>query len=172
MPMLSLHRRTAELVTALVLLALVAFLMLEAAELPPSPVRGYPGAAFFPMLALGGTGLFILAWIAVAILRRPAEAAASRPGGEEPADAPRFAFELRDYLVTIAATLAFVYGMNLVGFEISAFAVLAVLLWTRMANPAVAVATAALTMLVLYGTFVLLLNVSMPLLVLPRYVQF
>ncbi len=171
--MLSLHRRTAELVTALVLLGLVAFLMLEAAKLPPSPVRGYPGASFFPMLALGGTGIFILAWIAMVALRPRSEAAAAATADvDEPKDGPRFTFEWRDYLVTIAATLAFVYGMNLVGFEIAAFLVLAALLWTRMASPAIAIATAAVTMLVLYGTFVLLLNVSMPLLFLPRYVQF
>lgn len=157
--MLTIRGRTAEFATAVVLLGAVGWMLVLAAALPPSPVKGYPGAAFFPTLALCATGLFLLAWL-VALVRR----------GTVAADTVRF--ELKDYLVTIAATLGFVFGTEYLGFEVACFATLATLLVPRLKSPVVAVLVAAITMLILYATFVLLLNVSLPLLVLPRFLSF
>lgn len=154
----------AELITALLLLGAVAALLVHTLSFPPSPVRGYPGAAFFPRLALLGAGLFVLAWIAL-LLTGHTENRAS----EE--DQTKIDFELKDYLISIAAVLAYVYALDIVGFELSTFALLTVLLIPRI-GIVYAVLAAVTTTAILYGTFVLLLNVSVPLQFLPSYFRF
>ena len=164
--MISLRSWTAELMTALVLLAAIVALVIQTLGFAPSPVRGYPGAAFFPQIALVGAGIFVVLWLAILVRRRMKSMAGTNDNGVE------FGFEWRDYFITIGAVLAFVYGLDLVGFEISCFLLLFLLLYSRAGNVITAFLMAAVTTLVLYGTFVLLLNVSLPVAFLPRFLSF
>ncbi|WP_047148942.1 tripartite tricarboxylate transporter TctB family protein [Aquamicrobium sp. LC103] len=163
--MLKVRSFTAELVTALLLLAAIAALFAHTFSFAPSPVRGYPGAGFFPRLALIGAGLFTLAWIGLLLIGGKE----NRTSDEE--DPTEFDFELKDYAISIAAVLAYVFALDVVGFEISTFLLLAVLLLPRI-GPVAAIVAGLLTTAVLYGTFVLLLNVSVPLQFLPSYIRF
>lgn len=163
--MIKIRSTNADLFTAVILLVAIGFLFAQTFSFAPSPVKGYPGAAFFPRLILIGTGIFTALWIGLLVLGRLSGRDLLK--NEE----PYFDFEYSDYIISIVAVLAYVGTLDLVGFEIGTFALLALLLLPRIGAFAAA-AAAAVTTLVLYGTFVLLLNVSVPLLFLPRYVTF
>ena len=167
--MIELNRRTAEAVTALALLALVILLFIHSFSLPPSPMRGYPGAAFMPRLILIYSAIFLLLWLArLVIWHKPTDSDA----GLDPEADPAFDFEYRDYLITIVAVLAFVFGLEHIGFEITCFTVFAALLYPRLSSLALVLLVSLLSTLFLYVTFVLLLNVTMPLAFLPNYITF
>ncbi len=165
--MIEIRRRTAEAVTALVLLGAVAFLFFHTFSFAPSPMRGYPGAAFVPRLVLAYTAIFLVIWlIRLLVLHSPLSNDAK--GWED----ETFQFEYRDYLITILAVLAFVYGLDHIGFEITCFVVLGALLYPRLSSLTMTLAVSAATVLFIYLTFVLLLNVTVPLLFLPSYLTF
>lgn len=161
--MLKVRSFTAELVTALLLLAAIAALFAHTFSFAPSPVRGYAGAGFFPRLALIGSGLFTLAWIGLLLT--------GRKENSDSDEAAEFDFELKDYVISIVAVLAYVFALDIVGFEISTFLLLALLLLPRI-GPVAAIVSGLVTTAVLYSIFVLLLNVSVPLHFLPSYVRF
>lgn len=165
--MITFSRRTAEIVTALVLLGAIILLFIHTFSFAPSPMRGYPGAAFMPRLILIYTGIFLLFWLArILVSQAPV---VDELGIEDDASVT---LEYRDYIITIIATLVFVFALDLIGFEATCFAVLVALLHGRMPNLAVNLVVSALATIVFYAAFVLLLNVSMPLAFLPSYVSF
>ncbi|MBH0238801.1 tripartite tricarboxylate transporter TctB family protein [Methylobrevis albus] len=157
--MIEIRLRTAEIVTAILLLLGCAFLFWNTFSLPPSPMRGYPGAGFMPRLILGYTAVFIVFWLARRV---------RADGRDEPAEP----FELRAYLVTLASVFGFVLLLGTAGFEAASFAVLLALLGPRMGNWLLAAAVAAGTTLILWAVFVLFLNVSLPVAFLPRFISF
>ncbi|MFD2031900.1 tripartite tricarboxylate transporter permease [Ancylobacter dichloromethanicus] len=81
-------------------------------------MRGYPGAAFMPRLILIYSGVFTAIWLGGLLFRNPAPNHDLDPLAADPG---RFEFEYRDCLVTAAAILALVYGIDLVGFELTCF---------------------------------------------------
>lgn len=165
--MIEIRRRTAEAVTAFALLGAVAFLFFYTFSFAPSPMRGYPGAAFMPRLVLIYTAIFLVIWLVrLLVLRSPLSDDADAVEEET------FLFEYRDYLFTIAAVLAFVIGLERVGFEITCFVVLGLLLYPRLSSLPMTIFASAATVLFIYFTFVLLLNVTVPLLFLPSYISF
>lgn len=167
--MIDVQRRTAEIVTALVLLAAIVFLYIHTYTFAPSPMRGYPGAAFLPRLILIYAGVFTAIWLAGLVFWYPAPGTNSLIDAE---DDRVFEFEYRDYLITIAAILAFVFGTEEIGFEATSFLVFAVLLYSRLSSIAMVVLVSLLSTLVCYLVFVLLLNVSLPLAFLPAYINY
>ncbi|MCS0504302.1 tripartite tricarboxylate transporter TctB family protein [Ancylobacter mangrovi] len=166
-----LSRSAAELFTAVVVLAAVVALFVYSFELPPSPMRGYPGAGFMPRLVLIYTAVFTVIWLGRLVLARARSARETRALAPAAGD-DSIEFEYRGYLVTIATVLAFVVGLQYLGFEITCFGILSLLLAVRLSSVALAVAVAALTTLILYAVFVLLLNVSVPLAILPDFITF
>src|SRR5262249_35848372 len=128
-----------------------------------------PGAAFMPRLILIYSGIFILIWLFQ--LLRPRQVPNDGLSADTETDGT-FQFEYRDYLITIAAVIAFVLGVDWLGFEITSFAILAILLYFRMQNITSVIAISAITTFVMYFVFVLLLNVSIPLAFLPSYISF
>lgn len=167
--MIEIRRRTAEIVTALALLAAIVFLYVHTYTFAPSPMRGYPGAAFMPRLILIYSGVFTAIWLGGLLFRNPAPNHDLDPLAADPG---RFEFEYRDCLVTAAAILALVYGIDLVGFELTCFLIFVVLLYPRLPNLPWVFGVAALTTIFCYVVFVLLLNVSLPLAFLPAYLNF
>ena len=167
--MIDVQRRTAEIVTALVLLAAIVFLYIHTYTFAPSPMRGYPGAAFLPRLILIYAGAFTAIWLAGLVFWYPTPGTNSLIDAE---DDRVFEFEYRDYLITIVAILAFVFGTEEIGFEATSFLVFAVLLYSRLSSIAMVVLVSLLSTLVCYLVFVLLLNVSLPLAFLPAYINY
>lgn len=154
-------RWRAEAATYAVLLAVLSYLYWLTFFFGKSVVRGYPGAAFFPRLILYFTMASALAALLVAVTSGRSEGAATT-----------FDFEGRDFLLTIATIGAFIFFLPILGFEITAFAMMLVLLGLRLDGWMKALVGALLTTAVFYVLFVIMLKVSLPLRFLPAYVSF
>lgn len=160
--MIRISRNTADIVTALLLMAAAMFLFAETFNLPASRVKGYPGAAFLPRLILIYGMLFIGLWLIMAL-----RAALSPEGKRE-----GFVFEYVDFGVTLLAAVLFVQGLERIGFEITAFVLVAALLLQRTRSIVFSLVASALFVVVIWFTFVILLNVALPLQFLPLFLRF
>lgn len=164
---MKLARWRADLVLALVALAGIAFLYGQTYAFPPSPVRGQPGSALFPrailiMLAVV-TVLIGLGAIRDALARRRMTAAGREAGEIE--------FDWRPFLGTVAAVVTFCVLLDLIGFEPTALLLMGTLLYRAYGSWTKAVVGAVVSTLVLYVVFVLGLGVTMPLAVLPTFIN-
>ncbi|MDH3699905.1 MAG: tripartite tricarboxylate transporter TctB family protein [Alphaproteobacteria bacterium] len=135
-----------------------------------SVLPGYPGDAFFPRLIL----IFSLIWVAVLLLRLFRRAADTEPTTGLP---KTVAVELIPFAVVAGCVLAYIFLLPILGFELCTFLFLFGLLFTRWRDPirqrVIRVAALSLsTTLFFYVVFILLLNVSFPVRILPRYIQF
>ncbi len=136
----------------------------------PSKLPGYPGDAFFPRIIL----IFMLACSIAA------SAEIVVPDFHKNRhDETRQSIEIDVAAVGIIAVAVIVYAIALpyVGFEISTFVFVLVLLTpaltgSRMFALAKAAGIALAAVIVLYFCFVIFLDVDFPLLFLPRYIQF
>jgi len=154
------------LATAALVLIGLGVLFVNTYEMMPSLLPGYPGDAFFPRLVIGFTAIF-----AVLILAGGAWRYANTVS-EEPAPAASL-----DWIETsVVAMLSFAYVLLLdpLGFELTTTGFLGALLARRLLMPwpraiPIAFASAAATTILLYLVFVIWLNVTVPLLFLPRY---
>jgi len=121
---------------------------------------GYAGAALFPQIALG---LLILC-----SGKMLAERLLERWRGRTDLSAA-IDLDIAGLVPMIAIALAYALLLNRVGFEICTFVLMIVLLGRRM-RLVHAVWISALTTLVIYVVFALLLEVDLPLRFLPAYV--
>lgn len=156
-------RWKAEAATYAVLLVGLGYLYWLTFFFGKSPVRGYPGAAFFPRLIL----YFSIAATIAALVAAISNGIGSKIGNA----APRFEFKLREFTLTVLAIGAFIGLLPVLGFEITSFGLMLVLLAVRFDGWAQALAGALLTTLVFYFVFVLMLGVPLPLRFLPSYVS-
>ena len=95
-----------------------------------------------------------------------------------------FNIDIRGFLVVAAIMLAFPFLLPLLGFEIVTFTILTILFVTRFNEVETmtmeifrralikAASMAMITMCSLYFIFVILLNVSMPVMFFPKYIDF
>lgn len=171
---------TGDLVAVGGVLAVAFLLLARTFSFAPPMLPGYPGDDLFPRLILG---LIILCGLPL-FVRRLREKLARRgaAGGEE-----TFDIDAGGFAITAAIVFAFPFLLPYIGFEIATVAFLTVLFTTRLHGPVTAevvtpaiigaallksLAISTVTMLVLYAVFVILLKVSMPVLFLPKYIQF
>lgn len=161
--MIRISRKTGDLLTTIALIAAVIFFFIETFSLAPSPVRGYPGAAFLPRLILVYAMIFLSVLLIQIFMRAPADPAT---------DAGGFDFEVTDYVVTIAAISWFILGLSYFGFEVTSFTLIAALLIRRIGRPVLSLFSAAVATLLFWAVFVISLNVSLPLAFLPRFISF
>lgn len=167
---MKLSMRKADLLVVGACTVALVFLLDHTRTFAPPLLEGYPGDAFFPQLVLG----FTLFWAAVILLRRLFQMVTDLPDSDQP-----FKFDGREFAVVLAAVVAYALLLAPIGFEAATVLLLAGLLIPRyrveMTLPlAVAwgVGVALATVAVCWLVFVILLNVDMPLLVLPRYLTF
>ncbi len=148
----------------------------------PPMLPGYPGDDLFPRLILG---LIILCGVPLFARRLSERRAQARRG--RTSDDETFDIDVGGFLIPAAIVFAFPFLLPYIGFEITTVAFLTILFTTRLHGPVTAeivtpaIIRAALlkslvisvvTMLVLYSVFVILLRVSMPVMFLPKYIQF
>lgn len=162
--------RKADLIAVGGCCAALVFLLDHTTTFAPSLLEGYPGDAFFPRLVLG----FTLFWGGVIVLRRLFQTTADVPDTDEPFD-----LDVREFAIILAAVVAYALLLDPVGFEVTTAVLLAGLLIPRyrveMTLPQAvvwAVGVSLATVLISWLVFVILLNVDMPLLLLPRYIVF
>lgn len=156
-------RWKAEAATYAVLLVGLGYLYWLTFFFGKSPVRGYPGAAFFPRLILyfsiAATIAALVAAISTGIRSKTKSSSA------------RFEFKVREFTLNVLAISAFIVLLPVLGFEITSFGLMLILLAVRFDGWAQALAGSLLTTLVFYLLFVLMLGVPLPLRFFPSYVS-
>ena len=158
--------------TALILVWLV-FMAYETTNMMPAILPGYPGDSFFPRLVL----IFAIICALIVLIKgllvpRGAQLAA----GEKSS----FPLHLLDFATVCVFVLAYRVLLAPVGFEIATLVMLTAFLVPRIAvaghgaakSVLLALAMALPTTVIFYVGFVLLLRVPMPLLFMPRLIQF
>jgi Tripartite tricarboxylate transporter TctB family len=154
----------ADLVTASAMLAAEAGLFWNTFYFARSPIRGYPGAGFFPRIVLVLLMVFTIAIMVRALAARRADGVTPEGGIVN--------FPIPDFVVTLAASIAFAFLMPWAGFELTLFVIMLALLVPRLETLWGAVLLSIATMLVAYAVFILFLGVSAPLMFLPQFVSF
>jgi len=162
------NRRKATLVATLILTVLFAYLFWRTVSFSPPVLPGYPGDSFFPRLILG----FGLIWCALLLYT----SIFARTTGVED-DEKEVNFPTAPVALIGVYVLVFVNVLPIIGFELCSFILMFLLLITRwhgeLKNRIIKVSLVSLaTTVVCYVCFVLLLNVSFPLLFLPNYINF
>jgi len=158
-------------VTALIGIGIV-FLLYKTYSFSPSLLPGYPGDAFFPRIII----VFILICVALVILRAAMSWARTETSGE----GGRSGLITIDFFALALVTAiigGYVLLLSVIGFEIASFLFLAVILRPRIAYEGkrawiMTIAISAVAVLIMYVSFVLLLGVDMPLMFLPKYIDF
>jgi putative tricarboxylic transport membrane protein len=162
-------RKTTGVIAATGIVAAGAlFLLWNTRSFAPSLLPGYPGDAFFPRIILA----FVLLCAAAVI----GYTLASRRGARTAGATADVAIDVRSLALVAAFVGGYAVLLMKIGFEIATFLFLCGLLGRRIEGGgvrawAMAAGIAAVSVAVLYGCFVLLLGVDMPLLFLPKYLD-
>ncbi len=169
-----LGKKTTELATMIILIIGLGYLFYRTNTFPPSMLPGYPGDAFFPRLVLGFT-IICCASVAYKIIRAryffKEYAEASNAGRID-----TITIDPIQLVFMIALVLAFTFLLPVIGFELCVFLYLFILLITRwhgdLQPRLVKVGVLSLfTALFFYVAFVIFLNVSFPVKILPGHIQ-
>lgn len=165
-----LRRRVCEVSTTIVIIVMGMVLYWNTNSFFPSLLPGYPGDAFFPRLTLG----FLFVCSVVFLLRHVHQRFREKHGAARPVD-DTVEFPLLRFLGVIAIVWLYAYLLPLIGFELSTMAYVLVVVTPRLKGKRLQMAVkgaviALLTTLLCYFAFVMALNVSLPLKVLPRIV--
>jgi putative tricarboxylic transport membrane protein len=155
----------ADFITASAMLAAEAGLFWNTFYFARSPIRGYPGAGFFPRIVLVFLMVFTITIMIRALAARRADSAEEGEGGV-------INFPIPDFAITLTAGIAFAILMPWAGFELTLFVIMLALLVPRLQTLWSAVLASVATVLVTYAVFVLSLGVSAPLTFLPQFVSF
>jgi putative tricarboxylic transport membrane protein len=165
--------KPAVLIATALILAWLAFMAYETTNMLPPILPGYPGDSFFPRLVI----IFAVMCAVIVLLK-----GVYLPRGAQLAAGEDTSFPLRWLDFVSVCVLVAAYGELLepIGFEILTFVLLTVILAPRIAVGGLGIArsivyaagAALLTTLVFYVAFGLLLRVPLPLLFLPRYIQY
>jgi putative tricarboxylic transport membrane protein len=166
--------KTADFVTIGFLAAGFGYLFYRTYSFSPSLLPGYPGDAFFPRWVLG----FALVCCAVIIVRLIWESLARTRNAVEAdgKDPDTVTFDPVQFVYIIALVLGYIFLLPVIGFELCTFLFLFILLITRWFGDwrsrivKVAILSAG-TAFFFYFTFVVLLNVSFPVKLLPEYIE-
>lgn len=173
---------TGDLIAVGSVVAGTLYLLYETFNMSPPMLPGYPGDSFFPQLTIG---LILLCGIPLLITRYVDH---TKGRGELEGEADKtFNIDIPGFLVVAAIMMSFPFLLPILGFEIVTFTILTILFTTRF-NEVVtaetltmaiflralkrAAAMAMITTCSLYFIFVILLNVSMPVMFFPKYINF
>lgn len=155
--------RYIDIIYAVLFTGLFAGAFLVSLSFEPPVLSGDPGAAFFPQLISVASLLFSLTLLFQSVLRAGSTDGAAR--GKTKLDLPHF-------LISFFLVAGLILAMVSIGSEFSFFAFLFILLGLRTGRWLWAALVAAVSTIIIYGVFVVILNVRLPLLFLPKYITF
>ncbi len=170
---MTLNKNTADFFSVLVVTIGISYLYYHTYSFAPSMLPGYPGDAFFPKLVLGFT-LFCCAVLLIrtgkVMFSNNAPIVANTDGETT------VTIELLPFALIILLVIAYIFLLPVIGFETCTFLFLFILLITRWFEDwkprIIKVGILSLgTALFFYVAFVLLLNVSFPVKLLPDYIK-
>lgn len=170
---LTLPMKASVVVATAIILGWFLYMLYETTNMMPPILPGYPGDSFFPRLVLV-FGVVCAVTILVKAMLKPR--GVQLAAGEEAS----FSLHWLEFLTVSVLVLAYGVLLEPVGFEITTFVLMLALLAPRMAagsaHPARSLGHAFVlslaTTLFAYVGFGLLLRIPLPLLFLPRYLQF
>lgn len=157
--------RIADIVVAILLLGISFVAYYITTTWIPPVMPGDPGAAFFPRISLA-----IICFFAVVLLFQKIPNSGSG-GGESAVDGGEPNTDLRQFFLTFLFSGLLIAGIAYVGFEPAAFAFLFGILGWRTKRWPWAFVTSLIAILIMYFVFVIVLNVRLPLLFLPPYLD-
>lgn len=158
--------RSGNLVGAILTLAFTVFAAYETTTWIPPVLPGDPGAAFFPRIALA-----IMFVFGVILLIQSVRGSKAEQISDDVAP-PKVTIELSGFVLTLFYSALLVAGIWFASFEISAFAFLTYMLGIRTGRWPWSVITSIIAIAAMYVLFVLVLQVRLPLLFLPSYINF
>ncbi len=169
---MTLNKNTADFFSVLVITIGISYLYYHTFSFSPSMLPGYPGDAFFPRLVLG----FTLFSCAVLLLRTAKVMFAKNAVVVDADKKTTVTIELLSFAFIILLVLAYIFLLPVIGFETCTFLFLFILLITRWFEDwklrIIKVGVLSLgTALFFYFAFVILLNVSFPVKLLPDYIK-
>ncbi len=156
--------RVADVVAAILLLALCGFAYYLTTTWIPPVLPGDPGAAFFPRIALGIIFFFSI----ILLIQRYRE---WRNEHKKAEDDVVVTVDLSQFILAFVFSGAVVAGINYIGFEPATFAFLFILLGWRTGRWLWAFLASIVAVAVMYIVFVPILTVRLPLLFLPKYLD-
>ncbi len=146
-------RRATTIGLALLLLAGLVFLWIETAKFARPLVKGAPSAAFFPRLVIA----FLIVTVGALLVRE------IRTGAERWIE-----FPFLGVLLAVVVSAVYIALVPYLGFEIPTVTFVAGQLMLTY-RPAVSIVAGLVTMLAFWLVFVILLQIDIPLLLLPKY---
>ena len=160
---IELDNRLVEIVYAVLFICLFSGAFYISLSFEPPVLSGDPGAAFFPKLICTASLVFSI----ILFIQRALKA---RKNSGSAKDKTRL--DLPPFLLNFFLVGGLILGMARLGSEISFFAFLFILLGLRTGRWLWAASIAVISTLVIYAVFVGFLNVRLPLLFLPKYINF
>ncbi len=161
MKTIEVDNRYVDIFFAVLFIGLFAGAFVVSLAFEPPVLSGDPGAAFFPQLICTVSLFFSV----ILLFQRIFRAGRSSSKGRTSIDLPPF-------LASFFLVAGLIFAMVRIGSEISFFSFLFILMGWRTGKWFWAFMVAIVSTIVLYGVFVILLNVHLPLLFLPKYVNF
>ena len=165
--------KPAVLVATFLIFVWLLFMLYETTNMAPAILPGYPGDAFFPRMVLV-YGLICAGFILVRGLLLPRGTALTT------GEAESFSIHLPEFAVVCLLVIAYSMLLTPIGFEITTFVLMMILLTPRIQAGGLgfrrsilyALGLAVPTTLICYVAFGLILRIPLPLQFLPRYIQF
>lgn len=169
---MTINRNTADLISVFVISIGLTYLYYRTFSFSPSMLPGYPGDAFFPRIVLG----FSLLCCSALLFRTLKVAFAKNISAEAIKDENTVTIDFLHFSFLILLVLGYIFLLPVIGFETCTFLFLFVLLITRwfgdLRDRIFKVSLLSIgTALFFYFAFVILLNVSFPVKILPNYIK-
>ncbi len=158
--------RIADIVVAILLLGISFVAYYITTTWIPPVLSGDPGAAFFPRISLA-----VICFFAVVLLFQNISISGSQSRSESSVDGGVTNSGFRQFFLTFLFSGLLIAGIAFVGFEPAAFAFLFGILGWRTKRWLWAFVTSAIAIPIMYFVFVIVLNVRLPLLFLPPYLD-
>lgn len=155
--------RRMDIVFTLIFICLFMGAFLVSLKFEPPVLRGDPGAAFFPQMISIGSLFFCVVLLVQRVLQIKSES---------DQQANRIVIVFRPFLVTVGFVAGLILAMHYFGSEIAFFVFLLVLLGMRTQRWVWALIVSLISTAIVYIVFVALLNVHLPVLFLPKYINF
>lgn len=156
--------RYMDIVFALIFLGVFAGAYGYTLTLPSPVLPGDPGAGFFPRLISAASVIFCVMLIVKRVLQVRMSNKDQQPDSIEVRPGPFF--------IIAGSVAGLILAMHYIGSEISFFAFLFILLGLRTRRWLWSFIVSLLSSAVIYVVFVALLNVHLPVLFLPQYINF
>ena len=158
--------RIADIVAAVLLLVISFVTYYTTTTWIPPVLSGDPGAAFFPRISIA-----VICFFAVVLLFQNISILRPRGESERAAESGVTSEGLRQFFMTFVFSGLLIAGIAFVGFEPAAFVFLFGILGWRTKRWLWAFVTSAIAIPIMYFVFVIVLNVRLPLLFLPPYLD-